>query len=114
MFKLTVGHVDTTALFITLCLVSIEMALLARVLSNLSYCNIHEIGTVGSMFAPPCDPQEQELLVLTPVLPDDELGDPFSFVGVHSSPTHAQCLCSTYKSCWDLWSLPYQPRAVAL
>ena len=58
----TVGHVDT-ALFITLCLVSIEMALLARVQSNSLYCNVGEIGMVGSTFTPPCDPQKQELLV---------------------------------------------------
>ena len=61
-FKLTAGYVDT-ALSITLCLVSIQTALLARILSNLSYCDVGEIGKVGSTFAPPCDPQEQELLV---------------------------------------------------
>ena len=51
---------------------------------------------------------------MTPILPDDELGDPSTFEGVHSFPTYAQYPYSTCKFCWDLWSHPYPPRAEAL
>ena len=91
------------------------MALLARVLSNLSYCDIGEIGMVGSTFTlPPVQPPEAGAFSLTPVLPDGELGDPSSFEDVHSSPACAQNPCSTCKSCQDLWSDPYLLRAEAL
>ena len=62
----------------------------------------------------PLQPPGAGAFSLTPVLPDDELGDPFSFEGIHSSPTHAQYPCSTCKSSQDLWSRPYPLRAEAL